>query len=808
MHRFFRFVTDHPRGTLVAVAVVVLPLAAFVARIEFDHQPDSFIPPGHEALESKKKVEEIFGLEDPMLIAVIALDDGGRPQPDGLYSERPLRVIQSLSERIVQHLSATYGDPGAHPVYSLATEYDIEMVGGLEPMERPFLEPFPATPREFERLKEAVGRLELYDGVLVSDNGAAGAIVVVPPPGHAQEVYEFIARLVESSREPGIRLALAGEAAVRAAMGTAVLTSALRLNPVSLLIVIFFLVLAFRNAAGVLLPLLVVGAGSAFMLGLMCLMRVPVYIITTAILVTVLSLGVADAIHVLGEYYRELGRGGWASRQELVVRANERLWVPVLYTSVTDMAGFLSFFVSGIMPPLKWFGFFTAVGVGATLLASFTLLPAALMYLDPGRRSHERLRQWAASGLLARGLSGLAASILRRPRSWLAGGALTLAITVAYALRLEPDQSMVSTFDSSSEIVRADRIINELFDGTYFLDVLIEAEQPGDLLEPGALRRIADLEEYASGLEHVEGSISVAGFARKVNQIFNNWDPDSYRIPADAETVRDQFARVKPGPDWKGSPSKYAELMRLVDRHYRFANVRLRLSTGRYREERRVVEAVQAYVAEHFPPGGWPRATLSGRVNLDYHWMRLILDSHLFSVALTLGIIFVFLVILFRSLASGLLCLLPVGFGVLVTYAVMGAAGIPLSIGTAMFASLAIGVGVNFPIHLLDRLRVTLEKEGLSLEDAYRETFSLTGKALFFNAMAVSCGFLASLASDLPLLRHFGMMIALAISSCCVASLTLLPAAVALRERRRAGKPPGRSFPGGEGSCRSPPLEP
>jgi predicted RND superfamily exporter protein len=776
MERFFLAVTRRPAAVLAAVGAIVASQAVAIAWIRFDNRPDSFLPPGHPALLAKERVEQLFGLEDPMLIAVVAEGEDGQPLPGGIFDERPLRWIQRLSSAILAHLESTYGDPGKHPVYSLATEYDVEVRGGI-PEEKPFLEPFPATPQELYALEQAVRRLELYDGIIVSDDGSAGAIVVVPPPGKAEEVYRFVSRLARESAEPGLRIALAGEAAVRSAMGTAVAHSALRLNPVCVAVVVLFLYIAFRNLTGVLLPLLVVGSGSTVMLGVMSLAGIPVYIITNAILVTVMSLGVADAIHVLGEYYREIGRGEIASRRELVVRAASRLWVPVLYTSLTDVVGFFSFFVTGIMPPLRWFGLFTALGITATLAGSYTILPAALMYVDPRASSQRRLGGWGASAM-ARALAALGRTVLRRPGGFLLAGGGLAAAGVALALRLEVSQSMVSAFDDSSEIVQADRLINRLFHGTYFLDVLLEAEKPGELLEPAVLRRIESLERHATGLPLVKGSLSVAGFARKLNQVFNDWDPALNRIPEDAATVRLHFEQVR------SSPSKHADLLRVIDPEYRIANVRLRLSSGDYRDERVVVEDIAAYLEAQFPPGSWPRASLSGRVNMDYHWVRLIVRSHVQSIAFTLAIALLCLALLFRSFSKGLLSMLPVGYAVLITYAVMGLAGIPLGIGTSMFAALAIGVGLNFPIHMLDRLRAA-RRRGLELEAAFGEVFSVTTKALLFNAMAVGFGFLALLASDLPLLRHFGLMIGLGIATSCITSLTVLPAVVAWLERPR-----------------------
>jgi hypothetical protein len=609
--------------------------------------------------------------------------------------------------------------------------------------------------------------------VIVSEDGSAGAIVVVPPRGKAEPINDYLTSLMKDHEQEGIAFFLAGEASVRSAMGWAVARDGLRLNPLCVVVITIFLVLAFRNFTGVLLPLLVVGWGSLVMVGLMAMTGSPVYIITNAILVTVVSLGVADAIHVQGEYYRELGRGEFRDRTDLVVRANLRICAPIVFTSITDMAGFLSFYFTGTMSPLKEFGIFTAVGCGATLIASLSLLPACLALIDPSKPRHQRHKDWANSGPTTRALSRAGEAIRRHPARVSVAAAVLVLAALAAASRMRLNQSMVSAFDKDSAIVRADATINRLFHGTYFLDIVLQAKEPDALVEPAMLRKIHQLEETSKNLPHVKGSISIAGFARKLNQIFNGWDEKKLRIPDDKTTVLEHFSFLD------SSPSKKADFLRVVDADYKVSNVRLRLSNGEWSEERKVVEFMDAYLKEHFPDKGPVAASLSGRVNMDYHWVLLIFRSHVASVGFALVVIFIFLMLMFRSLTAGLLCVLPVGIGILATYATMGLLGIDLGIGTSMFASLAMGVGVNFPIHVLNRLRLTILDEGRAEKEAFQEVYSLTGKALLFNGMAICCGFLALTISDLPILRHFGLMISVGIGAACLTSLTLLPALVA-----------------------------
>ena len=760
---FFESIARRPRTVLAVLAAIAAALVPALLLLRFDNSPDSFLPPEHPALISKKRIERTFGLEDPMLLAVVA----GRP--DGIYSEKPLRLIEALTRDVREILGSFPGETRGS-VYSLATEYDVELIGGIL-NERPFLDPFPRSDDDFRDLKASLGRIELYTGVLVSMDGSAGALVILPPPGAAGEVHAAVSDIARSrAREcPDLRLVLAGEAAVRSTMGEQVARDGFRLNPLCVGVIGLFLLAAFRNAAGVILPFLVVGWASIVMLGAMALAGSPIYIITNAILVTVVSLGVADTIPVQAEYYAEMGRDPAAPGAALAVRAMSRMWLPVIFTCVTDMAGFLSFVITGVMPPLEAFGLFTSIGCAAALVASLTLLPACLSLLDPAAPAHRKRRDWAFAGPVTEALGRSGRLVLRRPLLAIAIAGLVLAGACAAALAVRVDQSMESAFDEESDIVRGNRLINRLFHGTYFLDVLVESEKPGGLLEPSAIRAIGDLEAHARTLPRVSGSLSLAGFTRKLNQILGDWAPAAYTIPEDAEAVREAFALLD------ASPSKKADFLHIVDPTYRISNVRLRLSSGWYTDEQPVVSAMEAYIAKHFPAGGPLRAELSGRVNMDCHWVRLIVASNISSLLCTLATVFVLLCVMFRSVAAGLISLVPVAMAVAATYAAMGAGGIELGIGTSMFAALAMGVGINFPIHVLERLRSAIRDRGMTENAAYDELFALTGKALLFDALAVSLGFLALLVSDLPILRHFGLMIAISIAAACVSSLAVVP---------------------------------
>ncbi|MEQ8514814.1 MAG: outer membrane lipoprotein-sorting protein, partial [Chromatocurvus sp.] len=218
-----------------------------------------------------------------------------------------------------------------------------------------------------------------------------------------------------------------------------------------------------------------------------------------------------------------------------------------------------------------------------------------------------------------------------------------------------------------------------------------------------------------------------------------------------------------------------------VDYDYRSANVRLTLDHGGYLQIRPVVEALDAYLAAHFE--GDVTATQSGRVSLNYYWIRNIGDSHVVGLAISLLLVWAVSSLSFRSTLAGVYTLVPVIASILIVYAFMALRGMTLGVGTSMFAAVAIGLGVDFAIHTISRLR-TLYRDNNSAagESAmYTQFFTTTGRALLLNVAAVACGFGVLIASQVAQLADFGYIVMLSMGVSFLASVTLLPALIMLR---------------------------
>ena len=764
VRRYFNFIVAHPRPVLALGVVVALVLGSGAFRLTRNTSPDVFIPPNHPALAVKQKVDAAFGLTEPVAVGVI------RDAPGGIFNPKTLALIRDLTQAI-QKLPPL----GPRDVLSLATESGVYFDKNGEPGFDLLLKAVPTNQAGCEALKRDVFSYELYKGTLVAADGSAACIVVrLRNEQQADDLYHALRELLATFPVNDERLVVAGEAAVRARMGKAVSDDALRMNFVVPLVMFLLIVLAYRTARGTILPLCVIGAASAFALGLMGWCGVPVFIVTNGIFVVIMALSVSYSLNLMGQYYEEQLDLRGRSREEIIATACTTLFFPVLVTSTTDFTGFLAFYFTGGMPPIMYFGLFTCAGVLGALLYSFTVLPAGLAVL-PLKMSQAVVRQSQPGrrDVVGAALGRMGALIYRRRCAVLLAGAGLIAVGAWGASKLIVNDARILAFKDRHPLVQAARALNEKFDGTSELNIIVTPPQRGALLRPEVLRQIEALEAFTETLPHVGGTHSVAGWVKRAHQKLHEDKPEFYAIPTDPSDTKYYL-------DILGAPtSPMSSLLReVVDPTYTSANLTVRLRSSEYIHEREVIQAIEKYLKEHFPDPAW-RTQLAGRVNLDYHWLRMIKTSHIWGVVFSAFFTLIQTALMFRSLVAGLFCTVTVGFVCLVDYAVMGFAGVPLGVGTSMFASIAIGVGVNPAIHILDRLRLGLRAPGAEPERVFADALAFTGYRLFCAAFVLVVGFALLCLSEFRTLVEFGLLIGLAIGAAFVVSVTLLPALVA-----------------------------
>ncbi len=756
--QFFTLVTQWPKTIMLIALILIISCAAFIPTMVKDTRSDAFMPPDHPALVYQKKSEEIFGLKDPMVIAITS------DQPSGVFTPDTLSLVDRLTEQV-----KNVNNIDADRVTSLSTENDI--IGTDDGMQvEAFFERPPATQQQADAVRTAVMDFPLYLGSLVARDGSATLIVAeLIDQNDAQAVYQDLLTLVDSTAtQNGVKIYVAGEGAVSGYMGAYIDSDATRLNPIAGLIITIVLFIAFRTWRATIIPNVVVLGTVASALGVMAAFGVPFFVITNALPVVLIGIAVADSIHIFSQYYEEAAENPEDSSRDVVICTMVHMWRPVTLTTFTTMAGFLGLSISAGMPPMQYFGLFAMLGVAVAWLFSLTVVPAALSMMK--LHTSRNFKPDQKNDIYAMAMSFLGRGVIRYPVTVLVLAGFIATAGVFGASKLVLNEDRIATFQDDERIVLADTAINERFDGVHYLDIVVETPQTEDLFKPENLQRIEDLQSFVSTLPHVNGSTSIVDYLKQMNRALNEDKKEAYQLPDNADLIAQYFLLYSAS----GEPDDFEEE---VDYDYRLANVRIRMDSGQYQHEAVVVESVERYLQSTFNAAEIT-ANLSGRVNVDYNWIKSLGENHAASVAISLLLVWAMAAFSLRSVVAGLFTLTPVALSILLIYAVMGYTGIWLAIGTSMFAAIAIGLGVDFAVHTVERLVVLIKDKGHTIDEAITRLYPSTGRALFFNFLALALGFGVLISSEVVPLIRFGTLVAVAVSVSFLASMTVLPALI------------------------------
>ena len=163
--------------------------------------------------------------------------------------------------------------------------------------------------------------------------------------------------------------------------------------------------------------------------------------------------------------------------------------------------------------------------------------------------------------------------------------------------------------------------------------------------------------------------------------------------------------------------------------------------------------------------------SLIGVASVTIEVNNLIVDSQWTSLAFALGFTIVTLALVFRDIRYALLTTIPVGFTVAMQWLVMDSGGVSLSLVTVMIGSILVGVGIDFSIHIANRV-----KELGGTIEAIRTSCASTGMSLFEATTVTAAGLTCAYGIPIEAITPFVTVIIILLVIAALSALLLLPA--------------------------------
>lgn len=769
LESLIRQLQKYPLAVVLLGIGIALVASGGVLMLKKDTSVEAFIPPDHPSVLMSDRAEELFGLRDSIAVAVLSSKEGG------IYNAEVLIAIQNLHQQISVHPNVV-----SERVMSIASESSIQADEDFVDILR-YLDGFQWAEADLDAIRSRLEPMPPHVGTLVSADGTAALIVAeLVDTALAADTYVDLQETVSRIKTESVEIHVAGQGAVSGYLSRYIDIDSRRLQPIVVLVILCILYLAFRQLRSLAGPVLVIAGSAGCTLGLMGWLGIPYFAITSALPVVLVAISVADSIHLLARYHELCTRNPGAERKTIVAEAVRNMWRPITLTTFTTAAGFAGIAITSIMPPITYFGWLAALGVLLAWLYSLTVLPSAMILWNlPASPAFKR---WGRRGdLYSKALTKLALAAAERPRATVVLFTLIVVVAFAGAREVRVDRSQVENFGVDEPIRIATEVITTHLAGTSHLDVIISASEPGGLLEPASLQQMDRLQSFMEGLPNVTQVTSILDYLKALNRGIEG----SWALPGSARAAS-QFLLVY---ESSADPGDLAEE---IDPAYQHALIRAHMNSLYFSEEKPAVELLANFLDIEFPTRELT-AAISGRVNVDFHWMQRLASGHFYGVAIALLFALVASIGLFRSVVLGLLAIAPVGICILVLYACMGIGGIMLEPATSMFAAISVGLGVDYAIHLLEQLR-RAGRLPFGVAGAITVRYPGATRACFVNAFSLAAGFSVLLVSELNTLQRFGGLVATAAIVSFFAALFLIPAIVSLLVRTAASPPAGAHY--------------
>jgi len=330
----------------------------------------------------------------------------------------------------------------------------------------------------------------------------------------------------------------------------------------------------------------------------------------------------------------------------------------------------------------------------------------------------------------------------------------------------------LSTYTNNKLGTAKDKDVDLWYELTDFFEM--EAERIKPFKQPEVLRYISNLQEHLGRSGLVGKSSSVADIVKKVHQELIDGKAENYKIPDSSGAVAQCLLQFQ-------SSHNPDDLWHLVTFDYMQANIWLQLPSGDNKDMQKVVTAVKEYF-ENNPPPIELKHSWAGLTYINVVWQNKMVSGMLMSFLGSFIIVFIMMVILFRSPLWGIVCMVPLLITITVIYGIIGLIGKDYDMPVAVLSALTLGIAVDFAIHFLERARAGYV-ETCSWQKSSGEMFGEPARAITRNVLVIAIGFLPLLAAPLVPYKTVGIFLCAIMALSGAVTLLVLPAIVKLLKK-------------------------
>ncbi len=630
------------------------------------------------------------------------------------------------------------------------------------------------SPQELDRrVDTALAEPLLKNNLISADADTTGINVILQYP--EKDLVEVptaaaAARAIVAEIEkdyPDIKIVLSGLSMMNNSFAESALKDMGTLVPIMYLVLIIVTLIALRSVTATIATLIVIVLSSVVSVGSGGIMHVLLTPISLSAPTIVLTLAIADSIHVLVSM-RELMATGMEKSKALVeaIRIN---FLAISITSLTTIVGFMALNFSD-SPPFHHLGNMTAAGIAAAWVLSVTILPATVSLLPM------KVKVITEAATKGNAYTKLANFVIANPLKILLGTGTFAVVFSFLAFTNQLNDVWTKYFDESIQFRTDTDFAIKHLGSLYPVEFSVDADRPGGISDPEYLAKLDEFVTWLRAQPDVNHVYAITDIFKRLNKNMHADNPEFYKLPDDAE-LSAQYLLL-----YELSLPYGLDLNDRINIDKSATRVTATLGDVSTARTRDFIDQSAQWLRDNTPEHMWTNPT--GATQMFSYIAKRNIESMLKGNAIAIILIALIMILALRSFTLGVLSIIPNAVPVLVTFGIWALSVGMIGMAAAIITVTSLGIIVDDTVHLLTKYLRGRREKMLSTEDSIRYSFNTVGKAIAINTLILTAGFSILAMSSFKVNEETGILTATAVVAAIVLDFLLLPALLLVLDKK------------------------
>ena len=761
--RIYNFALNKPWTVLLISIILVFGTAFGAKNLVFKGDYKVFFSEENPQLTAFESIQDIYSKSDNVAFIL-------EPKNGDIFTKENLAAVYWLTTESWQVPYSTRVDSISNFQHTIAEEDDL-IVEDL------VLDPDTLTNADMPRLKAIAINDPLLLNKIVSQTGHVSIVNVtnqLPGINPITEIPEVATKIRDIKAQfeekfPDINVQLTGMVMMNTAFSETSMSDSATLVPAMFGIVLLIMILLLRSFSGTFATLFVIIFSIAGTMGAAGWMGFYLTGPSVSAPTMIMTLAVADCIHILTTYYFEMRQG--KAKKEAIQESLRVNFKPILLTSVTTAIGFMSMNFSD-SPPFRDLGNMVAIGVMLAFVFSITVFPALLMLL-PVKAS--KVSPQSNNGIMEK----FADFVVEKRKILLPLTAVIILSLASFLPQNKLDDNFVEYFDTTVPFRAATDFMEENLSGLSTIEVSIDSKESSGINDPQFLKTVGDFSEWLRAKAVTDHVSTISDVLKRLNKNMHADDPEFHKLPEERDLSAQYLLLYEMslpyGLDLNNQLNVDKSSTRVIGTFKNLSSV----------QQIEIEEEMNQWFAKNAPDY---QVSISSPTLMFAHIGQRNINSMLFGTAMALILISLLLAFALRSVRYGVISLLPnfipasVGFGL--WYFIDGQIGLALSV----VAGMTLGIVVDDTVHFLTKYKHARDQYGKNAEEAVKYAFSSVGRALWITTLVLVAGFMVLAQSTFTLNSDMGLLTAVTIAVALIVDFLFLPPLLMMLDGKKDAK--------------------